>query len=87
MSGFSDNLTFDSVILKIRYDPTEATKEGIIHVVSECSGAIREVEEVEGYIIKPDPKEIERLVEEYRKADMTFLGVPVPDWLRRKFEK
>ena len=35
-----------SVTLKIVYDTYEATKQGIINVVSECSGAIRSVEEV-----------------------------------------
>ena len=35
-----------SVILKITYDTTEATKQGIINVVAECSGAIRGVKEV-----------------------------------------
>jgi hypothetical protein len=35
-----------SVILKITYDTDEATKQGIINVVAECSGAIRKVEEI-----------------------------------------
>ena len=35
-----------SVVVKIYYDTDEATKRGILHVVSECSGAIVEVEEV-----------------------------------------
>ena len=33
------------VVLVIKYDTDEATKQGIINVVGECSGAIREVEE------------------------------------------
>ncbi len=35
-----------SVILKITYDSEGATKRGIINMVSECSGAIVDVEEV-----------------------------------------
>ena len=35
-----------TVTLKITYDSLEATKSGIMEVVSECSGAITEVEEV-----------------------------------------
>jgi len=31
------------VKLEIKYDPDEASEEGIIHVVGECSGAIRVV--------------------------------------------
>jgi hypothetical protein len=35
-----------SILLKITYDTEDATKQGIINVVAECSGAIVDVEEV-----------------------------------------
>jgi len=43
------------VILEITYDAREATKQGIINVAAECSGAIRKVKE-----IKPPEKILER---------------------------
>lgn len=42
----SETATTETMIVKIVFFPDEATKEGLLHVLSEVSGAILEMEEI-----------------------------------------